>query len=192
MRTWLVSLLLLTVAPSASRIRCVARRSGLAVIVVIAVLAGCAPRGERGAGEEIPGVVPAPEGLKFSVRVAPQRFTPGDRVLMEATLFNDSADEYRKKFRTRCIWDYELTTLDGIPLRAARECVPQDTTLVMAPGELGMIVREWRGRQRYFNTTEYLVPGRYLVVAGFLDADHRVIPMSVPVEIEVMPLGGAR
>ena len=169
-----------------------ARRCGLLLLVVIAVLSGCAPRGERGAGEEIPGVVPAPEGLKFSVRVAPQRFTPGDRVLMEATLFNDSPDEYKKKFHTRCIWDYELTTLDGTPLRAARECVPQDTTLVMAPGELGMIVREWRGRQRYFNTVEYLVPGRYLVVAGFLDADHRVIPMSAPVEIEVMPLGGGR
>ena len=101
---------------------------------MLAALAGCAHRGERaGEGEVIPGVSPAPRGLKFAVRVAPLKFTPGDRVTLEASLFNDSEDSYKKKFRSHCIWDYEVTTLDGIPLRAVRECIPQDTTMVLAP-----------------------------------------------------------
>jgi hypothetical protein len=158
----------------------------LAGLCLLAGLAGCAHRGERAGEEEvIPGVSPAPRGLKFAVRVAPLKFTPGDRVTLEASLFNDSEDSYKKKFRSHCIWDYEITTPDGIPLRAVRECIPQDTTMVLAPGELGMIVREWSGRQRYFNTAQPLSAGKYRVVAGFLD-EGRVVPMSVPVEIEVM------
>ncbi len=169
---------------------CAGNRRHLAALVaclcLLAGLSGCAHRGERATdGEVIPGVTPAPRGLKFSVRVAPLKFSPGDRVTMEASLFNDSEDAYKKKFKTHCIWDYEITTPEGTPLRVARECIPQDTTLVMAPGELGMIVREWSGRQRYFNAAQALAAGRYLVVAGFVD-EGRVIPMSVPVEIEVM------
>ena len=159
----------------------------------IAALSGCALRGERPADhDEVPGVVPSPRGLQFAVRVVPLRFAPGDRVSLEASLFNDSEDSYKKKFRSRCIWDYELTTLEGIPLSGARECVPQDSTMVLAPGELRMIVREWSGRQRYFNAAQPLVAGRYRIMAGFLDASHRVIPMSVPVEIEVLERRGAR
>jgi len=162
------------------------------LLCAMVVVAGCAPRGERAGEEEtIPGVAPAPKGLKFSVRVAPLRFNAGDRVTMEASLFNDSEDSYKKKFHSHCIWDYEITTPDGVPLRAARECIPQDTTVVLAPGELGMIVREWSGRQRYFNAAQPLAAGRYLIVAGFLDQG-RVIPMSVPVEIEVMQGRGVR
>lgn len=169
------------------------------VVVALATLlafgaAGCAMHTahEEKAGEEIPGVTPAPKGLKFSVRVAPLTFALGDRVSLEASLFNDSEDEYKKKFRSRCIWDYDLTTIDGVSLRAARECIPQDTTMVLAPGELGVIVRQWSGRERYFNASQPLAPGRYHVVAGFLDADHHVIPMSAPVEIQVLERSGGR
>ena len=170
---------------TSSRLRC-QRALWLAGLCLAAVLAACAPRGERpGTEETIPGVTPAPGGLKFAVRVAPLRFNPGDRVTLEASLFNDSEDSYKKKFKSHCIWDYEITTPDGVPLRATRECIPQDTTMVLAPGELGMIVREWSGRQRYFNAAQSLVAGRYLVVAGFLE-EGRVVPMSVPVEIEVL------
>lgn len=165
----------------------------LAALWAAAALHGCGPREKRpGELEEMPGLVAAPGGIKFAVRVAPLRFTPGDRVSLEASLFNDSDDTYRRTYESACIWDYELTTLDGAPLRAARECVPQDTTLVLAPRELGMIVREWSGAARYFNTAEPLAPGRYLVVAGFLDEDRRVLPMSAPVEIEVMARSGGK
>jgi hypothetical protein len=165
-------------------------RARLAVLIglaAIAGLAGGAPRGERAAPEEeMPGAVAAPEGLRFSVRVAPLRFALGDRVTLEASMFNESDDDYKERFRTRCIWDYEITTLEGIPLGAPRECIPYDSTMVLAPRELRMIMREWSGRMRYFNAAEPLSPGRYQIVAGFLDADHRVLPMSAPVEIEVI------
>jgi hypothetical protein len=49
-----------------------------------------------------------------------------------------------------------------------------------------MIVREWKGGDDYFGITEPLAPGRYLVSAGFLDENMRVIPMSEPVWIEVV------
>lgn len=155
------------------------------VFGAIAAYVACAPRGDRTV-EEIPGVTPAPGGIRFSVRVMPARFALGERVSLEASLFNDSDDDYKKEYDTRCIWDYELTTEDGVPLTAARECIPYDSTFVLAPGELRMIVRNWSGREHYFNAARPLTAGRYLVVAGFLDADRRVIPMSVPVEIEVI------
>jgi hypothetical protein len=164
----------------------------LAGLCLLGGLAGCAHRGERaGEAEPVPGVAPAPGGLKFAVRVAPLKFAPGDRVTLEASLFNDSEDSFKRKFASHCIWDYEITTPDGVPLRAARECIPEDTTMVLAPGELGMIVREWSGRQRYFNAAQPLAAGRYLIIAGFLDGG-RVVPMSVPVEIEVMERHKAR
>jgi hypothetical protein len=172
------------------------RRARLALMIAIgamAALAGCARHGERPAPvEEIPGVTPAPGGLRFSVRVAPLKFAPGERVSLEASLFNDSEDSYKRKFDTHCIWDYEITTEDGLPLTAARECMPQDSTMVLAPGELRMIVRDWSGRDRYFNAAQPLAAGRYLIVAGFLDEGYRVIPMSAPVEIEVLAGRGAR
>ncbi|HEU4366507.1 MAG TPA: hypothetical protein VFT13_13705 [Candidatus Krumholzibacteria bacterium] len=160
---------------------------------LVVALAGCAPRGERMPDvEEIPGVTPAPGGLRFSVRVNPARFVPGDRVTLEASLFNDSEDDYKERFDTNCIWDFGITSEDGLSLSAARECIPQDSTLVLAPGELRMIVRNWSGRERYFNAAQPLAAGRYLIVAGFLDADHRVIPMSAPVEVEVIERRGGR
>jgi hypothetical protein len=173
-----------------------ATRRGWSQIVALGVLCAlvaCAPHGGKpGESEEIPGEVPAPGGIKFSVRVAPLRFAAGDRVSLEASLFNDSEDTFKKKYPTHCIWGYALTTLDGVSLERARECVPQDSTMVLAPGELRMIVREWSGRERYFNANQPLAVGKYQVVAGFLDKDFRVVPMSAPVEIEIMPRRGGR
>ncbi|HEX5133185.1 MAG TPA: hypothetical protein VFX92_11955 [Candidatus Krumholzibacteria bacterium] len=156
-------------------------------VVWAACVLSCAPHGGRAPGEEeIPGVVSAPGELKFSVRVTPGRFTQGDRVTMEASLFNDSEKPYKKKFHDTCIWDYEVTNEDGTPLRPERACMPQDSVMLLEPGELRMIMREWSGRQRYFDAGQPLAPGRYRVIAGFLDDQHRVIPMSIPEEIEIV------
>jgi len=166
------------------------RRAFVLVLMVaaIAALAGCV-RGKRGAGEPTqPGesVVAAPEGLKFLITITPPRFAVGERVSLEASLFNQGQKSFERKCPTSCVWDYEVTTLDGQRVGPARECLPEKTELRLEPGELRMIMRNWSGRDHYFGAAERLAPGTYRVTAGFVDGDGRVVPMMDPVEVQIV------
>jgi hypothetical protein len=158
----------------------------LMIFLLLSLACASQPKHTSPDRDELDEVSAAPDGLRFSVRVSPSRFRPGQRVLLEASLFNEGDDDWEKDYDSSCIWDYEITNEFGDPLRAERGCLPHDSTVVLAPGELRMIVREWSGG-RYFNARSVLTPGKYRVVAGFLDEARRVIPMSPPVEVEVMP-----
>jgi hypothetical protein len=159
-------------------------------VVVLAgalTLAACAPRGHRAPGPAPPpGIEAAPGGLKFAVTVKPARFKPGDRVVLEATLFNDSRERFERKFPTSCTWDYEIAAMDGHVLGPVRTCKSGPDTLRLEPGELRMILRNWSGRERYFAAREPLKPGTYQVTAGFIDEHRRVVPMADPVTIEIL------
>jgi hypothetical protein len=49
-----------------------------------------------------------------------------------------------------------------------------------------MIVRDWGGNDRYFDAIEPLPPGTYQVTAGLIEGG-RVVPMSDPVAVEILP-----
>lgn len=153
------------------------------VLVVLSACAGHKPR-----DPELPlppGIEPAPKGLKFSVKITPTKFRIGQRVVIEAALFNDSDKKFEQDFPTSCTWDYEIAS-GGRVLGPARECTQIGSELVLEPGELRMIVREWSGNDKYFNTHDTLPPGVYQVTAGLIDPHMRVSPMADPVTIEVL------
>lgn len=161
----------------------VRRRVCLLVLSVLA--AGCAP---RQAPELKPsGVYESPGGLKFSVKVTPARFALGEPVSLEATLFNGSSrDAFKKSFATGCQWDYEVSTENGRVVAPSRMCAMAQSELRLEPGELRMILRDWKGNDDYFGAAEALSPGRYSVTAGFVDEHHRVVAMAEPVWIEIV------
>ena len=134
-----------------------------------------------------PGVVAAPKGLKFSVKITPTRFRIGQTVKLEATMFNESAKKYEETFPTGCVWDYQIATETAQVVGPGRMCTQAFTEVTLEPGELRMIVREWSGNDRYFDAHSRLEPGLYKVTAGLLDEHQRVIPMADPVTIEVLP-----
>jgi hypothetical protein len=134
-----------------------------------------------------PGVTQAPKGLKFAVKVTPTRFKAGERVSLEATMFNDSEKRFEKTFSTSCTWDYEVATESGRIVGPARTCDATEGEIVLEPGELRMIIREWSGSERYFSGPEHLPPGSYKVTAGLMDEWQRVIPMADPVTIQILP-----
>lgn len=159
-------------------------------VVLAALLMSCAGYGPRHPEPEMPlppGVVAAPKGLKFSVKITPTRFKIGETVKLEATMFNDSEKTFHQKFATGCQWDYEIANEAGEVLGPGRMCTQAFSELTLEPGELRMIVREWPGRERYFGVHEPLSPGFYKVTAGLLDEYQRVIPMADPLTIEVIP-----
>jgi predicted small lipoprotein YifL len=160
----------------------------LVLAAAVTALAGCGVRGKRGPGEVAPGgsVVPAPAKLKFLITITPSRFAIGERVSLEASLFNEGEKAYEQSCPTSCVWDYEVTTLDGQRVGPARECLSEKTELRLEPGELRMIMRNWSGRDHFFGAAERLVPGTYLVTAGFVDGDGRVVPMMEAVEVQVV------
>lgn len=147
------------------------------------VIAGCAPHKET---EKTPGVYESPDGIKFSVKVMPLRFAIGEPVTLEASLFNGGTHAYEKKFATGCQWDYEVANESGRVVAPSRMCAMALSELSLEPGELRVIMREWKGNDDYFGAGEPLPPGRYSVTAGFVDEHTRVVPMSEPVWIEVV------
>ncbi len=158
--------------------------SRIALTVLALVLCmSCAKKGIE--IEPSPGVYPAPENTKFSVKVTPERFAIGEPVSLEASLFNGGAEAFHKEFPSGCIWDIEVADESGRVLTPERMCTMAITKLDLAPGELRMMMREWKGNDDYFNISEPLAPGRYLITAGFIDGG-RVVPMSEPVWIEVV------
>jgi len=159
----------------------------VSVLMAALALAGCGPRA-RHAPEPPPppGVVAAPPGIKFSVKITPTRFTLGEHVVLEASLFNDSTDDIEQRFPRSCTWDYEVTAEDGRVVGPIRACEGEEETLRLEPGELRMIMRDWQGRDRYFSTTEPVLPGTYKVTAGFIDESGRVIPMADPVRVVIL------
>ena len=152
---------------------------GLALVLCMS----CAKKGIE--IEPSPGVYPAPENTKFSVKVTPERFAIGEPVALEASLFNGGSEAFHKEFPSGCIWDFEVANETGRVLTPSRMCTAAITPLDLAPGELRMIVRDWKGSDDYFGISEPLAPGRYLISAGFID-DGRVVPMSEPVWIEIL------
>ena len=154
------------------------------IVVALMLCMSCAKK--RGVEiEPAPGVYPAPEKTKFSVKVTPARFAIGEPVSLEASLFNGGTEAFHKEFPTGCTWDIEVVDATGRVLTPARMCTMAITQLDLAPGELRMMMREWKGNDDYFNIEEPLAPGRYLISAGFIDSG-RVVPMSEPVWIEVV------
>ena len=166
----------------------ISSRIGL-VVVALVLCVSCAKKGIE--IEPSPGVYPAPENTKFSVKVTPKRFAIGEPVSLEASLFNGGAEAFRMKSPNSCVWDFEVADETGRVLTPSRMCAQAITELELAPGELRMIMREWKGGDDYFGITEPLAPGRYLVSAGFIDSG-RVVPMSEPVWIEVVPAKSKR
>jgi hypothetical protein len=162
------------------------RHSLLAALALAVAVAGCAPRARHAEPPPPPGVAPAPAGLKFSVKIKPARFAVGERVVLEATLFNDSTGSFKQDFPTTCTWDYEVTAADGRVVGPERTCEPRGEELRLEKGELRVIMREWKGRDRYFNAREPLAPGTYRVTAGFIDESHRVVPMADAVTVEIL------
>ena len=162
------------------------RRLILPVLVAGLALSGCGPR-VRHAPEPPPppGVVAAPPGIKFSVKIKPTRFALGEHVFLEATLFNDNTRNFEQTFATSCTWDYEVTAEDGRVVGPIHPCDSMAETLRLEPGELRMIMRDWQGRDRYFDAMEALLPGTYKVTAGFVDENRRVVPMADPVTVVI-------
>ena len=162
------------------------RVRSILLCLLAATAAGCAGHAPRAPEPPPPpGVTAAPGRLKFTVTVKPARFAPGERVVLEATLFNDSPDSFEREFDSSCTWDYEVTAEDGRVVGPARTCEPKGEELRLEPGELRMIVRDWSGRDRYFNATDPLPPGTYRVTAGLIDENRRVVPMADPVLVEI-------
>ncbi len=164
------------------------RRLVLAALVVAVAMAGCVG-GHRGPRNEPdmplpPGVSEAPLGLRFSVKITPARFKPGEHVKFEATMFNDSEKKFEKDFPNGCQWNFQVAR-DTRVLGPALVCSMELTRLTLEPGELRMIAREWGGNDRYFELDEKLTPGMYQVSAGLVE-NGRVLPMSDPVTIEVL------
>jgi hypothetical protein len=155
-------------------------------VAALAVVAGCVGRGQR-AGEPAPsGEAAAPEGIKFLITITPTRFVLGERVTLEASLFNEGGKAFERDCPTSCVWDYEVTTPDGRRVGPARECLPEPTELRLEAGELRMIMRNWSGRDLYFGAAERLEPGTYRVTAGFVDEAGRVVPMMEPVDVDIV------
>ena len=157
------------------------------ILVTVIALAGCGGhRGPREPELELPpGIEEAPDGLKFSVKVTPTRFKLGERVMLEATMFNNSDRKFEREFPTACIFDYEIAA-DSRVLGPSRMCAQAVTEVVLEPGELRMMMREWSGNDRFFDAHEPLGPGVYQVTAGLVEGG-RVVPMADPVTIEILP-----
>jgi len=154
----------------------------IAALVIVAV-AGCAPHKDK---LESPGVYAAPDELRFTVKINPVRFSMGEPVSLEASLFNGGHGAFEKKFSSGCQWDYEVSTENGRVVAPSRMCAMALSELRLEPGELRMILRDWKGNDDYFGASETLPPGRYSVTAGFVDEHTRVVPMSEPVWIEIV------
>jgi hypothetical protein len=151
-------------------------------------MAGCAGHRAHEAEPDMPlppGVSEAPKGLKFSVKITPTKFKLGQRVTLEATLFNDSAGKFEQHFPSSCMWDYEIAS-GGRVIGPGRTCDPAPADLALEPGELRMIMRDWTGNDHYFDAHEKLLPGIYQVTAGLIDEHQQIIPMADPVTIEVV------
>jgi hypothetical protein len=134
--------------------------------------------------EPPPGIEEAPGDLKFSVKVTPTRFKMGERVVLEATMFNNSDRKFEKEFPTGCIFDYEIAANARV-LGPSRMCTQAFSELVLEPGEMRVIMRDWSGNDRYFDALEPLGPGTYQVTAGLVEGGH-VVPMADPVTIEIL------
>ena len=155
------------------------------VIAAVVAIAGCGGHKPREPElEPAPGTEEAPKGLRFSVKVTPARFKMGERVVLEATMFNDSDKKFEKQFPTGCIFDYEIASSARV-LGPSRACTQATTDLALEPGEMRVIVREWSGNQRYFDAAEPLTPGTYQVTAGLVEGG-QVVPMADPVTIEIL------
>jgi hypothetical protein len=161
------------------------------VLVGIVVMTACT-RHQEPEFEPSPGVYAAPDKLKFSVKVTPARFALGEPVSLEASLFNDNDQAFEKQFMTGCQWDFEIAADNGRVLGPSRVCTMAGSELRLEPGELRVILRDWRGNDDYFGVSEPLSPGRYAVTAGFVDADTRVVPMAEPFWIEIVASGKRR
>jgi hypothetical protein len=111
---------------------------------------------------------------------------------LEASLFNGSDRAFEQKFATGCQWDYEIAADNGRVLGPFRACTMAGSELRLEPGELRVILRDWKGNDDYFGVSEPLSPGRYSITAGFVDAAMRVIPMAEPFWIEVVASGKKR
>ena len=162
-------------------------RFALVALVIAVALAGCVG-GHRGPRDEPemplpPGVNEAPKGLKFSVKITPSRFRLGEHVKLEATMFNDSEKKFEKDFPDACTWYFQVAR-DTRVLGPTQTCAQTQTALVLEPGELRMIMRDFSG-SKYFELDESLAPGAYNVAAGLIE-NGRVVPMSDPVTIEVL------
>ncbi len=154
-------------------------------VVGIMAIAGCTGHAPREPGlEPAPGTEEAPKGLRFSVKVTPARFKMGERVVLEATMFNDSEKKFEKEFPSACIFDYEIASSARV-LGPSRMCAQVVTDLALAPGEMRVIVREWSGNQRYFDAAEPLTPGTYQLTAGLVEGG-QVVPMADPVTVEIL------
>lgn len=157
----------------------------IASCVLLMAAMACAPR-TTPVKEGSPGVYESPGGIKFTVKVTPLRFAIGEPVSLEASMFNGGRDAFEKQFANGCMWDYEVSTENGRVVAPSRVCTMALTELRLEPGELRMILRDWKGNDDYFGTSEPLSPGRYSVTAGFVDEHTRVVPMSEPVWIEIV------
>jgi hypothetical protein len=93
------------------------------------------------------------------VKITPTKFKAGERVSLEATMFNDSEKRFEKSFQTSCTWDYEVANESGRVVGPERACEPVKGEIALEPGELRMIVREWSSGQKYFSGPEQLSPG---------------------------------
>jgi hypothetical protein len=78
-----------------------------------------------------------------------------------------------------------VTAEDGRVVGPVRACEGGGESLQLEAGELRMIVRDWQGRDRYFNAVEALLPGTYQVTAGFVDENRHVSPMADPVTVVI-------
>jgi hypothetical protein len=149
------------------------------------VVVACAPR-KSPEFEPSPGVYASPEGIKFTVKVTPSRFALGEPVSLEASMFNGGRDSFEKSFATGCQWDFEVAGDNGRIVAPSRFCTMAGSELRLEPGELRMILREWKGNDDYFGASEPLPPGRYSVTAGFVGEHTRVVPMAEPFWIEIV------
>ena len=129
----------------------------LCAFVLVMSVAGCGGQRQRKGEPEMPlppGVAEAPKGLKFSVKITPTKFKLGERVSLEATMFNDSEKRFQKSFKTSCTWDYEVANETGRVVGPERKCEPMGAEIVLEPGELRMIIREWGAGNDYFGAPE--------------------------------------
>jgi hypothetical protein len=156
----------------------------VAAALVLAGVLGCAK--QKDDYTPAPGTYATPGDVKFSVKVTPQKFALGEAVALEASLFNGNRDVFQKEFSSGCTWDYEVASSDGRVVGPSRMCAMAITELRLEPGELRMIMRNWKGDDDYFGVGEPLPPGRYSVTAGFVDEYTRVVPMAEPVWIEII------
>ncbi len=163
----------------------------IVLLLAIALVVGCASH----KGPELepsPGIYESPDGVRFSVKITPKRFRMGDPVTLEASLFNGGKGAFEKEFSSGCQWDYEVSTENGRVVAPHRMCAMALSELRLEPGELRVILREWKGNDDYFGAAEPLPPGRYSVTAGFVDEHSRVVSMSEPAWIEILAPKTAR